>query len=400
MRFSKHSLFRTGKNKADKTTHIRTVRNILADGRINWQKLLGLIAVKLIKQMRPVIDRRRRLALIVDDTLIPRTFSKKTELLARVYDHDQHKYLTGYRGLTLGWSDGNTFLPVDFALMSTKKQENLLDDKIKVLDQRKLAGKRRSQARRPMNKVTVELIKQALSLGVPAKYVLFDSWFSSPQMFFALKKLGIDGLGMIKRSPKVYYLYRHRHYDVKSLYSRLAASKMIKKNGYLYSIVVTAHYQEHNFPLRLVFVSKRGSKSNYLVLATTKYQLTPKQIIQLYGRRWQIETYFKTAKQFLALTKAQIQDYDGQCGYLASAAIAYDLLAWQERKNKDVRTLGDLFYLMNDSLPDLKFIDALVYLIEQLKKIKVIEKERLKQAVASFMLLLPEFIQSALKSAA
>lgn len=73
-----------------------------------------------------------------------------------------------------------------------------------------------------------------------------------------------------------------------------------------------------------------------------------------------------------------------------------DLLTWQEH----AQALGDLFYLMNDSLPDLKFIDALVYLIEQLKKIKVIEKERLEQAIASFMLLLPEFIQAALKSAA
>lgn len=180
-----------------------------------------------------------------------------------------------------------------------------------------------------MNNVTVELIRQAISLGVPAKYVLFDSWFSSPKVFSYLKQLGLDGLGMIKRSTKTYYVYRHRHYDIKGLYNRLAASKMTKKNGYLYSCVVIAHYQGHEFPLRIVFVSKRGSKKDYLVLATTQYKLTPSQIIQLYGRRWQIETYFKTAKQFLALIKSQIQNYDGQCGYIATTAVAYDLLAWQ-----------------------------------------------------------------------
>lgn len=108
-----------------------------------------------------------------------------------------------------------------------------------------------------MNNVTVELIRQAISLGVPAKYVLFDSWFSSPKMFFHLKQLGLDGLGMIKRSAKTYYVYRHRHYDIKGLYNRLAATKMPKKNNY--------HYRA----LRIVFVSKRGSKKDYLALATT-----------------------------------------------------------------------------------------------------------------------------------
>lgn len=81
-----------------------------------------MAAVKLISVLKPAIDRRRRLALIVDDTLMARPCSKKPELLAKVYDHDKHEFLIGYRGLTVGWSDGNTFLPVNFALMSTKKK--------------------------------------------------------------------------------------------------------------------------------------------------------------------------------------------------------------------------------------------------------------------------------------
>jgi hypothetical protein len=400
LRFSRHSLFRAGKNKTDRTTHIKTVRNILSDGRINWQKLLCLTAVKLINSLKPVIDKRRRLALIVDDTLMPRAFSKKTELLAKVYDHDKHKYLTGYRGLTLGWSDGNTFLPVNFALMSTKKYQNLLGRKVKTWDQRSLAGKRRSQARRPMNEVTVELIKQAVRLGIAAKYVLFDSWFSSPKMFFQLKQLGLSGLGMIKKSSKIYYVYRHRHYDIKGLYNRLAASKMTKKNGYLYASIVTAHYQDHDFPLKIVFVSKRGSKGKYLVLATTQIKLRPQEIVQLYGRRWQIETYFKTTKQFLALIKSQIQNYDGQCGYIASTAIAYDLLAWQERESSDDKTLGDLFYLMNDSLPDIKFVDALVYLLDELRSTKNLNQKKIEKVIDKFLAQLPQFMQGALKEAA
>lgn len=77
-----------------------------------------------------------------------------------------------------------------------------------------------------------------------------------------------------------------------------------------------------------------------MVLASTNVSLHPEEIVQLYGRRWQIETYFKTAKQYLALDKSQIQSYDGQCGYIAVTALTYDLLAWQERLNTDDRTIG------------------------------------------------------------
>ena len=55
-----------------------------------------MTAVKLISVLKPVIDRPRRLALIIDDTLMARSCSKKTELLAKVYDHDKHEFLTGY----------------------------------------------------------------------------------------------------------------------------------------------------------------------------------------------------------------------------------------------------------------------------------------------------------------
>lgn len=182
--FARLSLFRA---KDGKHFSVRTVRNVLNDGRINWQKLLCLICARLVSCLKPVIDKRHRLAFIVDDTLIAHACSKKTELLAKVYDHDKHEYLTGYRGLTLGWSDGNTFLPVNFALMSTNNKKNMIGSALVTQDERFIACKRRMQIQRKMNDVTIELISQAVKLGVEAKYVLFDSWFTSPKMFWILK---------------------------------------------------------------------------------------------------------------------------------------------------------------------------------------------------------------------
>ena len=46
------------------------------------------------------------------------------ELLARVYDHVTHKYQKGFTMLTLGWSDGYSFVPVGFNMLSSSKQAN------------------------------------------------------------------------------------------------------------------------------------------------------------------------------------------------------------------------------------------------------------------------------------
>lgn len=248
-----------------------------------------------------------------------------------------------------------------------------------------------------MNDVTVELIKQAVEEGIPADYVLFDSWFSSPKMFWQLKELGLDSVGMIKQSKKIYYRYRGRLYDVKGLYARLAKSKIKAKENYLYSCVVQAEYQGHAFPLRLVFATNRGNGKQCLVLASTRVSLHPEEIIQLYGRRWQIETYFKTAKQYLALDKSQIQSYDGQCGYIAVTVLTYDLLAWQERLNTDDRTIGDLFYLMNDALPDLAFEEALVYLMSVLKEVEAKLTDKITKIIEEFILRLTKCIQNVLR---
>ena len=392
--FSRRSLYRA---QPSRWFSSRTARNILNDGRINWQKLLCLVAIKMILILTPFIDQRRRLALIVDDTLIERAYSTKTELLAKIYDHDQHRYSTGYRNLTIGWSDGNTFLPVNCALMSTRKKTNLVGSKSSITDQRTIAGQRRSQAQRKMNEVVLELISQALRLGVTAKYVLFDSWYSSPQMFWHLKELGLESVAMLKRSSKVYYRYRGRNYSIKALYQRLLNSKRPAGQSYLYSSIVEANFQGQVFPVKIVFVAKKGVRNQYLVLASTNTNLTPQQIIQLYSRRWSIETYFKTAKQYLHLNKSQIQSYDGQVAQITVTAMTYILLAWQERLNKDDRTLGDLFYLMNDSLPEIKFIEALVYL---LKTFQSQEAGFISQTINQFLAYLPHNVQNILQKVA
>src|SRR5699024_12655901 len=105
--------------------------------------------------------------------------------------------------------------------------------------QRYLSSRRRAQALRKRNVVTLELVDDAIASGIKAKYVLFDSWYASPRMFAELLKRQRDGIGMLKKTKKVYFRYRGREMDVKSLYGILRRSKWSTKSRYLYSSVVS-----------------------------------------------------------------------------------------------------------------------------------------------------------------
>ena len=59
----------------------------------------------------------RKTSFIVDDTPFKRNRSHRVELATSQYDHSTKSYYTGFRCLYLAWSDGNSTIPVDFALL-------------------------------------------------------------------------------------------------------------------------------------------------------------------------------------------------------------------------------------------------------------------------------------------
>ncbi|NMM63037.1 transposase [Clostridium sp. P21] len=84
----------------------------------------------------PLTSEYRVNILVVDDSLYSRCRSKSVELLARVRNHVDHKYVKSFRLLTLGWSDDNTFLPLAFTLLFSEKEKNRLCSENQTIDKR------------------------------------------------------------------------------------------------------------------------------------------------------------------------------------------------------------------------------------------------------------------------
>ena len=90
----------------------------------------------MVRLIKPLTAEKRVTAFIFDDSVYSRNRSKAVELLAIIFDHTSHRYLKGFQLLTFGWTDSSTFIPMDFALMSSPKKENRLQEMNAFIDKR------------------------------------------------------------------------------------------------------------------------------------------------------------------------------------------------------------------------------------------------------------------------
>lgn len=140
--------------------------------------------------------------LIVDDSLYERNRSKKVELLSRKHDHNRKVGVLGFEMLTIGWSDGRSFLPLLFSLLSSQLAKHRLCAANESIDRRTAAGKLRVEAVSGKPKVLLSLLATLKSAGVKTRHLLFDSWFSSRKLLeelrACLKTLVCGGILMVK----------------------------------------------------------------------------------------------------------------------------------------------------------------------------------------------------------
>ncbi|MED4868858.1 IS4 family transposase, partial [Weizmannia sp. CD-2023] len=369
-----------------------TVYRFLNQSTFNWRRFLLSLVASVIGKVSKLTRHDRPKVLILDDSSYDRNRSKHVELLARCFDHASQKmrFYKGFRMLTLGWSDGATFLPVDFSLLSSKKSQiNGISENI---DKRSSGYKRRKEALQTAPEQIPGMIARAMNSGIDASYVLMDSWFTQQPLIKEITEQGLDVIGMVKKLKQRYFVDGKR-VSLDELY-RLAKPTSGKK-GILRSIHTT---QANGVPIKVVFVRNRNKKSDWLAILSTDCTLSDQEIIRIYGMRWDIEVFFKTTKSLLKLQKEfQSRSYDALISHTTIVFARYIVLSWQNRCSVDDRTLGGMFYELCDEIDDLDWAVALQQLVEILedtldksnKKIQQLIKSQLQQWIAG----LPNYIK-------
>ena len=377
-----------------------TIYRFLNNARTNWQRFTTLLSADIINGfMKPLTDEKRKDVFIVDDSLFDRSRSKKTELLARVFDHCSMKYRAGFRMLTLGWSDGNSFVPVNHCLLSAAEDKNLLCEG-NACDGRSLAGRRRLQARRKATDVMVELIHSARCAGITARYVLFDSWFSAPKTMIALKNQEhLDTIAMVRKS-KTKYLYNGEKLNVKEIYSR--NKKRRGRSRYLLSVPVTVEKDGESIQAKFVYVRNKSKRKDWLGIVSTDTGLSEEEIIRVYGKRWDIEVFFKACKSYLNLVKEYRGiSYDAMNAHVAIVFSRYMMLSVAQRENEDDKTICELCFCLLDEMEDITFSRSMCIIIDTLMDAVMeyfhITEAQLEEFTASFIQRLPQYMQEALE---
>ena len=377
-----------------------TFYRFLNSPKTNWLRFTTLLSKKVADAVEPLTSEDRVNAFVVDDSLFERTSCKQTELGSRVFDHTSMKYCKGFRLMTLGWTDGNTFLPVNSCLLASSKEKNLIGP-VDQCDGRSLAAKRRKLAQTKGTEVMIELLKTAQNAGHHADYVLFDTWFSSPAQLIAVKKLGLDSIAMLNKSSHIYYEYEGKQLSIKKIFG--ICKKRRGRSKYLLSVNVMVGKDE-KIPAKIVCVRNKKNKKDWIAFICTNPELSEEEIIRIYGKRWQIEVFFKTCKSYLQLiSECHSLSYDALTAHVATVFTRYLMISMEQRRSKDDRTLGEIFYFFTDELADITFGESfqiiITAMIESISAIFQPTEEQLAMFIEMFVGQLPEYIRNSLAKA-
>jgi hypothetical protein len=391
--FQGKNLFRFLNSKhKDQAVSKNTYYRFLNETSYNWNRFLLLVAAKVTAIFDKLTRPERIKVLILDDSVIKRNRSRKVELLARVYDHVEHKFQKGFTLLTLGWSDGYSFVPVAFNMLSSATKSNRYQEMCTDMDHRSNGYKVRKESMMAKTDAAILMIQRALKSGIQADYVLMDTWFTTEPMIQSILAEGLDVIGMVKQLNQRYN-YKGKAYTLPQL------QKFVSFDGARNIFGSLCATTKNGIPVKIVFVRNRNKKSECLYLLSTDCSLSDTEIVRAYGNRWSIECFFKASKSFLKLgTEFQGRSYNAMVSHTAIVFTRYTILEWIRRNQNDQKTYGELFFLFCDDIQDMELTTALQGLMslftDIVSNLSAEITEMLKSKLNDWMASQPLFIQA------
>ena len=212
-----------------------------------------------------------------------------------------------------------------------------------------------------------------------------------------MKNLGLDSIAMIKKSSRIYYEYEGEQLSIKKIFG--ICKKRRGRSKYLLSVNVMVGKEK--IPAKIVCVRNKKNKKNWIAFICTNPELSEEEIIRIYGKRWQIEVFFKTCKSYLNLiSECHSLTYDALTAHVAIVFTRYLMIAMEQRRNEDDRTLGEIFYFFTDELSDISFGESfqiiITAMIDSVCAIFQPTEEQLELFIEMFVGRLPEYIRNSL----
>jgi len=180
-----------------------------------------------------------------------------------------------------------------------------------------------------------------------AHYVVNDGFYSKVKWVDGVIALNLDVIGKLRCDADLRYIYagvqkprgRKRIYDGKVYLtdgSRMTLVGEIEPKLHLYTVVVWSLSLKCKVRLAYLLDSRNLSRIGHVLLFSTDINIDPKDILNFYKSRFQIEFIFRDAKQFTGLTDCQARDFTKLDFHFNASLLALNLAkfdAWQVHRS-------------------------------------------------------------------
>ena len=217
-----------------------------------------------------------------------------------------------------------------------------------------------------------------------------------------MKEIGYDVIAMVKKTPKMFFRYHDEDMPLTTIYNK--NKKRRGRSRYLLSVKVDVVKDGIIIPAKVVYVRNRNKRNEYLCIISTDVNLSEDEIIRIYGKRWDIEVFFKVCKSYLNLSKEfKSMSYDAMTAHTAIVFTRYMMLSLESRESNDTRSMGELFLYFSDEMSDITWIQAFQMLLQMFRTLLAdhidISNEKIDELVDAFMDAIPILLKSKLQAA-
>jgi hypothetical protein len=251
---------------ASASSHDRLSR-ILNNEEFSWQTLLENFIMR-------IFGRLSNGWLIIDDTVISKTFAKKIENLAWVYDSKIGKSIIGLNIVALIWSNGKMNIPIGIRIYKPKSGKKKMD-------------------------LALELLELAKRLKIRPLYVAFDSWYAADVL---LKKI---------RSYRWHYVTRLKP---NRLFNGVPLREVQRNPYWIMEGKISGGLK--------VIVVRHGKK----YFAASNLKLSKQELLAQYKSRWEIETVFRMLHSKLGIDQCESRKLIAQSAHFHLCLMAYAIL--------------------------------------------------------------------------
>lgn len=243
----------------------------------------------------------------IDDVLIEKE-GKEIIGVGKLFDHCTGSYVNAQQLVTSHYVDSRTHYPLQFAQYFKRDSDEA-----------------EQHGFRSKIDLACQLVDDAIERGCPARVFLFDSWYLSKQLTNHIESYDRDWIGAVTSNRKI--RVKGEYVQIKEFAATLDKDDLsdVHLGDKTYRAFTKALQMSKLGKVRIVIAYEEDSETP-LYLATNVRYWEEKKILQLYSRRWSIETFYRDAKQHLGLGDCQLRRPQGIRRYWYLVFLAYSLL--------------------------------------------------------------------------